>query len=131
MAERGGQIAQRGVSLPNRRALFYGVCIWVRLALAIGVGFAAHRWPVVVPSIVLAVALGGIVVNVVQAVRQGVDAVWWSRPSHAVISFAIAVAAVLVLTKHIPPATLGIFVALDVIFGIISSFMVCGFVRKC
>ena len=123
MAERGGQIAQRGVSLSNRRALFYGVCIWARLSLALAVGFAAYRWPVVIPCIVLAVAVGGIIANVVQTIRQGTNAVWWSRPSHAIISFAIAIAAALVLTKHIPAATLGVFVALDVIFGTITSLM--------
>ena len=117
----GGLFARRGFLPQARRQLFYGVCIWVRLALAVGVGFAARRWPVAVSSAVLAVALVAVASNIVSAVRQGTDAVWWNRPSHAVLAGAIAAAAVLVLAKQIAPAALGVFVGIDVIFGVVMS----------
>ena len=117
-----------GYSVQSRERLFYGVCIWVRIALAIGVGFAAHAYPTVTASIVLALALIAVAVNVRALTRDG--PVWWSRPSHATLAGAIAIGAVLVLLKLIPPATLGLFVGLDVLFGIMYSLLVNPFATK-
>lgn len=120
----GGQFEKKGFTPATRKGLFYGVCIWIRLAMAIGVGFGAHHYPTVTSSIILAAALGALLINVISVLREAqAGPVWWSRASHAVLAGTIAVVAILVLLKKIPPATLGLFVGLDVIFGVMYSIM--------
>lgn len=117
----GGALEKAGLNIPQRRGLFFGVCIWVRLALAVGVYFAAQRYPNITAGIVLA-ATGCALLGLGWQHYKNRN-VWWSRPSHMVLAAMIMLASVLVLLKQVPATTLSIFVALDVVFGLAYALL--------
>ena len=122
MMVEGGGFQKLGFTRPQRKGLFFGVCIWVRLALAVGVYFAARHFPQGTAIVVLVGSLILVVGNAVQRYLQ--PNVWWSRLSHIILGSASSVTSTLVLGHYLPAITLSIFVALDPIFGIISALVV-------
>lgn len=110
-----------GLNVQQRKGLFWGLCIWARLALAVAVFFAARTYPKITAIIVLIAAVLGCCGNAYQHYKH--KNVWWSRPSHILLLSLLALASILVLLNIIPPTSLAIFVALDVFFGIGSALL--------
>lgn len=115
----GGMFARAGVRSSERAALFYGVCIWARVAVAFAFMVAANKWYTETLAIVLAAA---IVFTVTELVQQSL--VWWNRKVHAVFGFAVAVSAIVGLVKEQDSVVYAISVILlaDVAWGVIHSF---------
>jgi hypothetical protein len=105
----GGVIEALGASVLQRRVLFYGVCVPLRLVLAASVT-RAPRW------LVVAFACASIVANI--AALRSNRKVWWCRPAH--LAPAVAVLA-LMFSKNRKVAAL-VAVA-DVVFGVGTGVM--------
>jgi phosphatidylserine synthase len=118
---KGGMFARAGVSLSERAALFYGVCIWARVAIAFAFMLAANKWYTETLAIVLAAA---VVFTVTELVQQ--NRVWWNRRVHAVFGFAVAVSAIVGLVRKQDSVVYAISVILlaDVTWGVLHSFFV-------
>jgi uncharacterized membrane protein YgdD (TMEM256/DUF423 family) len=126
----GGFFEQHGATPGQRRALFYGVCIWVRLLIAVAAYYALKWWPVPAASVILALAVAVVAVNATAAARHDHNDVWWSRGAHAVIAAMVAVMAVAALAtrgKQVPYTAVALAVGLDVVFGVVYSFTVDAF----
>jgi hypothetical protein len=115
----GGGVQRAGASVPQRRLLFFGVCVPVRLALAVLAGVLAARFTYTMPRVILALALAAAIVNLVLAYRRrGRTDLWWSNSAQGILALVVACGALLVLYKQLPPASLGILIAFSVIFGV-------------
>jgi hypothetical protein len=107
---------------PHTRAvLFYGICIWVRLGLAVGLGFAIHAAQTTTLAVVLA---GAIIYAAVQCTLT--HPVWWNRRVHSIIGMVVAAAAAigLAVPAGVYVYLVPILVGLDVVWGIGHSLVV-------
>jgi hypothetical protein len=114
----GGLFKKLNFSPSARRALFWGVCIFVRLGLAVLASYLSLWWPVPTAWVVLILAAVAAAFNAWSAWNASSTSVWWSRPMHMILALAIVGAAILVLTKQLDPKMLGVVVGLDVVFGV-------------
>jgi len=115
---------------PDRRQwLFYGVCIWARFGLAALAGWLAHEYMHIVVPIILSLAALPLVYNTYYTFHAASED-WWSRQVHAYSALIIICTCILVLAGEIPPYTVGIYMALDVVYGISFSLMACPFKKQ-
>ena len=114
---KGGFFERSGFSLSQRKLLFTGVCIWVRLFLAYMITQYAHLKKVQYG--ILFFSMVSLYVNI-KSLRHDV---WWSRKVHASIAFAMCVYSILcIMDKSMNPKYLGYIFAFDVFMGI-SKFI--------
>jgi hypothetical protein len=81
-----GRIAAAGATPTQRAALFYGVCIWVRVGLAVGVYFAAE-WEL--EGTMIAVIVASSAVTVVELALAAVASLFTAAVP-AVVLFLLA-----------------------------------------
>lgn len=115
-----GVLQSLGATASQRAALFYGVCIWVRLAMAYGVYRFLRIYPRPTILVVLVVAVMATMYNGYNALYSTND-VWWCRGCHAVVAAVIAVLAVLAYLNIVPHVVLPWAMVADVLFGVAYS----------
>lgn len=119
----GGITEKQGKTKAQRRILFYGGCIWMRLLLAVLVLFLSFHVPRVT-GLILAVC--GFVVaigNIIPIVRFGIDAVWWNRGVHVGFGILIGITGALLYVNRIPWFIPGLIVLINVLYGWTHSFI--------
>jgi hypothetical protein len=116
-----GRIAAAGATPTQRAALFYGVCIWVRVGLAVGVYFAAE-WELEGTMIAVIVASSAVTVVELALAAFSTNVVWWSHAAHAAIWFLVALSAVASLFTAAVPAVV-LFLLADVGWGVAHSLV--------
>jgi hypothetical protein len=119
----GGVNERQGKTKAQRRILFYGGCLWMRILLAFLVLFISFHGPRVT-GLILAVC-GAIVAigNIVPIARFGIDAVWWNRGVHAGFGFLISLTGALLYTGMIPWFIPGLIIIVNIIYGWTHSFI--------
>jgi len=117
----GGMFKNAGVSVRRRAALFYGVCIWVRVGVAFAFMFAADAWYTGTLAIVLAASVVFTIAELMQESR-----VWWNRTVHSLMGFAVMISAIVGLVKKTDGVVYAISVILlaDVAWGVFHSLVV-------
>ena len=102
----------------QRRMLFYGVCIWVRLGLVyLSYKMYNTKWFLYVALIVSGIAL----LRNANRVNKD-DCVWWSRLFHYVNLWVILSVSIIQLTTGDRKPIISILLLIDVLFGILYSF---------
>lgn len=102
----------------QRRMLFYGVCIWVRLGLVyLSYKMYNTKWFLYVALIVSGIAL---LRNANRVDKD--DCVWWSRLFHYVNLWVILSVSIIQLTTGDRKPIISILLLIDVLFGILYSF---------
>ena len=112
-----GAVKDRGVSLRNRKLLFYGVCIWVRLGLAyLAYKLNEKEW--------FPYLIAGIMLLSLRYVKFNKDhCVWWSRKFHHMMVIIILLTSIYqIVTKDKKPL-IAVLILIDLIVGVISSFI--------
>mmetsp|Transcript_1294 Transcript_1294/g.3154 ORF Transcript_1294/g.3154 Transcript_1294/m.3154 type:complete len:138 (-) Transcript_1294:110-523(-) len=124
----GGIIEGFGIGPRGRGALFYGVCIWVRLGMAAAVYFGRNETGVQIAVI----AVGAFVA--LQNLRKFGEAVWWSRPLHFTVACVFIAFAILALlnveikdVEELFPTLMAVVLVIDVALGLLTSFIKCPF----
>ena len=111
--------------LKERRWKFYGICVWARLALAVGMYVLQTRHPRVAGGIAIAAGVSVVAYVSGMLARQTPSSrVWWSRGAHVAFAAALAASGIaLVATDRLPralgPATV---IFADLLFGLTTSF---------
>ena len=108
-----GLIEKSGATSGRRKVLFYGVCVPLRLLLALFV-----YWKSTNPSVqglVLTASAVSVYINLLSL--NSSDRVWWSREFHALTSLT----SLFLLLRGFPGWVPGVMV-LDVLFGLVTSF---------
>ena len=110
-----------GVSVRGRAALFYGVCIWVRVGVAFAFMFAADAWYTGTMAIVLAAS---VVFTMAELVKE--SRVWWNRTVHALMGNAVMISTVVGLVQKTDGVvyTISVIVLADVAWGVFHSLVV-------
>jgi hypothetical protein len=117
-----GRIEKMGASPNVRAALFYGVCIWVRVGITVGVMYIARAY--FVPTMI-AVLVAAILYSATEfGLTLTNNPVWWSRAAHGLIGAIIAITAIIALaTRRFSTAyAISFFMLLDTAIGIVLSF---------
>ena len=117
----GGFFKNAGASARMRVTLFYGVCIWVRIAIAFAVMFAAQAWYTGTMAIVLTASLLFTITELAQRSH-----VWWNRKVHALMGFAVALSATagLVTKRDEPVYAISVILFADVLWGALHATLV-------
>ena len=119
-----GLIKGWGVSVKNRKILFYAICIWIRFALVyLSYIFYDRPW-------FLYVAAGITLYTIISKSFDKDHCVWWSRKFHYIIRVLIFITAIIQLIlkykdneiKHIP--VISYLLLADILFGLIYSLLV-------
>ena len=108
-----GLIEKSGATPSERSRLFYGVCIPLRLSLALFVYWKSTS--PIVQGILLATSAISVYVNLLGLNTS--NEVWWSRGFHTLTSLAIFLSLLGGFRSWVP----GIMI-LDVLFGLLTSF---------
>lgn len=109
-----GLIESTGVSVLQRKMLFLGICVPLRLGIAYTASTAhARQWFAYVAAAFSVVAI------YINAVKAADVSVWWSRRAHAAHALAVLVLVALLNTRKYVPYVL----FSDVLFGVLSSLM--------
>jgi hypothetical protein len=110
-----GVLETAGVDTQVRQLLFWGVCIWVRLGVAVLTLLALLTWPV--PALIGTATVTGVVV-ITNISRT--NSVWWHRSDHIIAGSVVVVTAIAAIavgdTTISPWIILGVFIA-DVFLG--------------
>ena len=102
----------------QRRMLFYGVCIWVRLGLVyLSYKIYNTKWFLYVALIVSGIA---ILRNANRVDKD--DCVWWSRRFHYMNLWMILCVSIIQLATGDRKPIISILLLIDVLFGILYSF---------
>lgn len=121
---RGGISERKGKTVEDRKRLYYGTCVWVRLLLAFVVGILSY-YHTRNTGIAIAVVGGLTAVGNFGLIQlRGIDSVWWNRGAHSVFSLFIAALGVLIIYKKVPWYFPALFIVVNVLYGIIYSFIV-------
>jgi hypothetical protein len=117
-----GRIETAGATPTQRAALFYGVCIWLRVGIAVGVYYAAAAE---LEGTMVAVIIASACVTVVELALAALstNVVWWSHAAHAGVWFLVAVSAVVSLFKPRAVMAVVLFLLADVGWGIAHSLV--------
>jgi len=110
-----GIIESSGFTPSSRRALFYLVCIPIRLSL-VALAFKFHENPLFKIAAFLA-AVFSVYTNV-DKLASG-DEVWWNRSVHVVTSALIASSVVISSSDMV-----GYIMLADIVFGFVSSLAI-------
>jgi hypothetical protein len=119
----GGIFSQ--LSSSKRALLFYCICIWIRLSIALFVYKYSNNNKKFIYIIILA-ALLGIYLNFNQLNNK----VWWNRYIHGINSLLLLIVCILSLIGYINSKLIGIILFWDVLFGILYSFYIKPFNQK-
>ena len=115
-----GAIEKLGFSIKSRQMLFYGVCIPLRLFIV----FLAMTFYKNFNFQLIALILSGIsIFTNISRMGNANDPVWWNRMAH--LLFSVMGASTIVLGK---PQFLFKIILLDILFGVIDSFIKMPFV---
>jgi hypothetical protein len=107
-----------GWSPAKRQNLFYGVCIWARFALAGLAGWLADAYTVPVVPIILVLAVLSLGGNTYRTFKP-YPGDWWSHQVHAYSALVVVATCILALAdRQVQPYTIGVFLALDVVYGV-------------
>lgn len=118
-----GVFESMGATKGQRAALFYGLCIWVRLGLAYVVYDAALSSPSVTSLVVAGAAAMAAVYNGYNAWYSTND-VWWCRGCHAIIAAVLSVVAMLSYVGLVSPMLMPLIMVGDVVMGLMHSTMI-------
>ena len=114
-----GFLATAGVRRVVRSRLFWGVCVWARVGVAVLVLLALLRWTHA--TLIGVAAVVGVVV-IVNASRS--NSVWWHRSDHIVVGSVVVTTAVVAIAVGdvtvAPWVILGCLLA-DVVLGMRSA----------
>jgi len=115
-----GVIERAGATPPARAALFYGVCVYVRIGIAFAVMFAARADYTATIAVILA---GAIVATITECFYR--EKVWWNRPVHAAMALGVATSAAVGLANKSNGAVYAISVILlaDLAWGVTHSLI--------
>lgn len=108
-----GLIEKSGATSGQRKVLFYGVCIPLRLLVALIVYWKSTN-PAVQGLVLTAFAVS-VYINLLSL--NSSDRVWWSREFHTLTSLT----SLFLLLRGFPSWVPGIMV-FDVLFGLVTSF---------
>ena len=112
-----GGVKDYNVSIKNRKLLFYGICIWIRLAIAIGAyKLKDKEW---FPYIVALVCL----MSIYWVKFDKDDCVWWSRKIHYIMICLILLTSIFQVVTKKKTVIIPLLLLLDLIIGIVSSFL--------
>ena len=112
--EMPGVIENMGASVLQRKMLFLGICVPLRLGIAYAASTTHTRqWFAYVAAAFSAVAI------YINASKAADASVWWSRRTHAAHALGVLVLVALPDTRKYVPYVL----FSDVLFGVLSSFM--------
>ena len=118
----GGYFKSNGYTPVERKRLFYGVCIWVRILLAIFVWYAFTHFKKVAYILPPLIILGS--VGTIYTFFKCKDTkVWWSRRIHSIFASILIVMSILTLLGKLDGKWMGVVLLGDVLFGIIWSFI--------
>jgi len=111
-----GGIKDLGVSLKNRKLLFYGICIWVRLGLSfLAYKYTTKKW---FPYLVAIICL--LSIKFVHFEKD--NCVWWSRKMHFIILILVLCTSIFqIITKNDKPI-IAFLILIDLLLGLSSSF---------
>ena len=112
-----GGVKDLGVSLENRKRLFYGICIWVRLGLVyLAYLLREKKW---FPYTILGICLLSL-----YWIPFDKDAcVWWSRKLHHIMVYVLLAAALYQVVMEDTRPLLSILLFTDLMLGVTSSFL--------
>ena len=119
----GGATEKQGKTLAQRKYLFYGGCLWMRLVLALFVLFMSFHAPHVMGLVVAVCTLIVAITNLAIVGKFGINAVWWNRGVHAGFCLLLTIIGVLVYYNKLPWFLPGLFLLLNVLYGYTYSFI--------
>ena len=110
-----GFFEQNGYTTEQRRVLFFGVCIPIRLLLAYVIYAHSDKKSVLVLTMCISLLMGFTYISK----HNSGDVVWWNRKIHAYIVFVIGLCALLLYSDviHDKQILLALLVS-DVLFGV-------------
>ena len=112
-----GGVKNLGVSVKNRKLLFYGICIWIRLGLVYFAYILRKR--VWFPYFALGIGLFSL-----YTIKFDKDeCVWWSRKMHQIILCIILLASIYQVISKDKRPIISILILIDLILGLGSSFI--------
>ena len=115
-------LLQRGMSardiVERRRLVYYGICIFVRLALIVTV----YHWRNV--RFVQALVLAGALFGVMNLGSRSSGTQWWSKKFQLVMSIIIAMVVILVYFGRVKSWVIPAAMLVSLLGGILQSFVV-------
>ena len=112
-----GGVKDRGVSIKNRKLIFYGICIWVRLGLV----YLAYKLKEKVwfPYLIVAIFL----FSLYNVKFDKDECVWLARKMHYIILCIILLASIYQVISKDKRPIISLLVLIDLILGLGSSFI--------
>lgn len=108
----------KNLNLNDRRLLFYGICIWIRLGLVyLSYKFYKAKWFL---YITLIISLLAILLNINKVDKE--ECVWWSRRFHYMNLWMILCVSAVQLATGNRQQVISLLLLIDVVFGIVYSF---------
>jgi hypothetical protein len=104
----------------KRKMVYYGICIWVRLALYTYI--YKHKDEKYIPYVVGALAIGTIMNLQSSITNPGKQ--WWSKRFDLGIAVALLISTVLVIMEKIDPIVMPLLLYTSLLGGIITSFFI-------
>jgi hypothetical protein len=120
-----GRIESMGATPATRCGLFFGICIWVRIAVAVGVLAASIKYYNETLIAILLVCGAVVITNITYRPSE----VWWSRNTHVAVGISIMISAIVGLAtkSYVAPFVVFGLLLLDVFSGIARSLAVMPF----
>ena len=111
-----GKLKEMGIPLNQRKMLFYGICIWLRLGLAyLSYKYYEH------PYFLYLAAIGSVIG--ILTIRVNKDkCVWWSRRFHHINLWLILYTVLIQLVTKDKKPIISYLLFIDVFTGILTSF---------
>jgi hypothetical protein len=119
----GGITEQQGRSVAQRRAFFYGGCIWMRLLVALLALFLSYHAPREVALFLAVCGALAMTGNLLRIGQYGIDAVWWNRGAHALFGLAIFAFGLLTYFNITPWFLPGLILLINVLYGYVDSLL--------
>ena len=112
-----GGVKDLGVSVKNRKLLFYGICIWVRLGLVYLTYLLYNKtwFPYLVAGI------SSLSLFFIKFEKE--ECVWWSRRIHKIMLILVLIASIHQIIVKDKNYIISILIFIDLIIGIISSLI--------
>lgn len=112
-----GGVKDLGVSVKNRKLLFYGICIWVRLGLVYLTYLLYNKtwFPYLVAGI------SSLSLFFIKFEKE--KCVWWSRRIHKIMLILVLIASIHQIIVKDKNYIISILIFIDLIIGLISSLI--------
>jgi hypothetical protein len=119
----GSGFPKLGYTPTERKRIFYGICIWVRVILGLIVWYNSFNatFHKIVPYVTL---LGGMVGIYSNFKGLGDKCIWWSRKFHLLSSCLVFIISVLSLFNKIDIKYVACVIWTDVLLGFLYSVLV-------